>query len=289
MAVRRLPAHDWSATSESGVIGVDGAGVRVEHAAAPEDCLWLGASTAFAWHVPAGERRHVTVLPYPAPHLVLLDHRLMLCGFTRARLVRDVAGTGTAFTLALRPGALQVLFGIRDAASVLNTAVPLARCLGPLRTEALADALDAAPTAPLKAAVTRTHFAGQCTTEDTEAHRARDVIEAVLRADHGTRVRASADRHGLSIRSLQRLFRTHLGTGPKSATRRRRLLDAATELRRRPDPWTRVAAQLGYFDQPHFINDFTKDVGITPAAFATQCRTQARAPSPETRNMAWFM
>ena len=36
--------------------------------------------------------------------------------------------------------------------------------------------------------------------------------------------------------------------------------------------WAEVAAELGYFDQSHFIRDFTRAVGITPVAYAEACR-----------------
>jgi AraC-like DNA-binding protein len=39
-------------------------------------------------------------------------------------------------------------------------------------------------------------------------------------------------------------------------------------------PWAEVAAELGYFDQSHFIRDFTAAVGLTPVAYARACRVQ---------------
>jgi AraC-like DNA-binding protein len=38
--------------------------------------------------------------------------------------------------------------------------------------------------------------------------------------------------------------------------------------------WAEVAAELGYFDQSHFIRDFTAAIGLTPVAYAQACRTQ---------------
>jgi AraC-like DNA-binding protein len=32
--------------------------------------------------------------------------------------------------------------------------------------------------------------------------------------------------------------------------------------------WSRLAADLGYFDQAHFIKDFKAIVGLTPAEYA---------------------
>jgi AraC-like DNA-binding protein len=35
--------------------------------------------------------------------------------------------------------------------------------------------------------------------------------------------------------------------------------------------WAEVAVELGYFDQSHFIRDFTRAVGMTPVAYADAC------------------
>ncbi|UGQ12288.1 helix-turn-helix domain-containing protein [Yinghuangia sp. ASG 101] len=273
MIIRRLPPHDWSATSDSGVIGVDGDGFRVRRSGPPAEAgPWFGAVTEFAWDIPRRERRTVTVLPYPAPHLVRIGSRLLLCGVPRTRVVHELTGAGDGFALAIRPGGLARLFGLRDAALLADRPVPLSHRIGPLRTQELADALHEATTPDDHVAALRSRL-GHHPHPGTELARSRDVIEAVL--NHGTavRVREAADHQALSIRSLQRLFNVHLGLGPKAATQRCRLVRAAAELVREPHVWTRVVAQFGFFDQPHFINDFGKGLGITPAAFAAQCRT----------------
>jgi AraC-like DNA-binding protein len=55
--------------------------------------------------------------------------------------------------------------------------------------------------------------------------------------------------------------------------RRYRLHEAAAALEREQHrPWAEVAAELGYFDQSHFIRDFTAAVGMTPVAYARACR-----------------
>jgi AraC-like DNA-binding protein len=55
--------------------------------------------------------------------------------------------------------------------------------------------------------------------------------------------------------------------------RRYRLHEAAAVLATEQDrPWAEVAAELGYFDQSHFIRDFTAAIGLTPVAYAQACR-----------------
>ncbi|MEV0611627.1 AraC family transcriptional regulator [Polymorphospora rubra] len=48
---------------------------------------------------------------------------------------------------------------------------------------------------------------------------------------------------------------------------------------RRPANWSEVAADLGYFDQSHFIRDFAAAVGMTPAAYADACRRRVQPVS----------
>jgi AraC-like DNA-binding protein len=35
--------------------------------------------------------------------------------------------------------------------------------------------------------------------------------------------------------------------------------------------WARLAQDLGYFDQAHFINDFRDAIGSSPAEYAAEC------------------
>ncbi|NUU22962.1 MAG: helix-turn-helix transcriptional regulator [Streptomycetaceae bacterium] len=289
MGSRRLPRppdHDWTATSESGVIGADGGGVRVRRGPAEADeNPWLGETLWCDWSVPPREVRHVTLLPYPVPYLLHMDHRLLLCGVLHSRLTVELTGSGSVFAQRLRPGGLLALFGHRDASALADQAVPVSRWLGTARGSVLAAALDAAVSPAERAAALQAQLATCATAPDRDGEltRARGVIEAVLRPEKHARIKDAAARHSLSIRSLQRLFNTHLGLSPKAATRRCRLLAAAAALTRRPDAWTSVGPQLGYFDQPHFINDFTRAIGITPATFATQCRRTRDAGPPGGR------
>jgi AraC-like DNA-binding protein len=88
------------------------------------------------------------------------------------------------------------------------------------------------------------------------------------------------ERFGIPARTLQRLFNRYVGVSPKWVLRRYRLHEAAARLAEPPPgSWAQVAAELGYVDQAHFINDFTAAVGMTPAQYAAACAT-GRAPVP---------
>ena len=83
--------------------------------------------------------------------------------------------------------------------------------------------------------------------------------------------------HGLSARSMQRLFRRYLGVTPKWVLQRYRLHAAAERIAGGEGDLARLALDLGYFDQAHFIKDFKALVGRTPAGYAEECARAAAA------------
>lgn len=73
----------------------------------------------------------------------------------------------------------------------------------------------------------------------------------------------------LSERRLQEIFQTYVGVGYKWISMRQRLQQAmniATKSINKSN-WTEVAQALHYTDQSHFINDFRRIIGMTPANY----------------------
>ena len=105
------------------------------------------------------------------------------------------------------------------------------------------------------------------------------IVNALLYDRTVTRVSDVSTRFGIPARTLQRLFERYVGVSPKWVLRRYRVHEAAARLADGGSTatWAEVAAELGYFDQSHFIRDFTRAVGMTPAAYADAC-LQHRAP-----------
>jgi AraC-like DNA-binding protein len=75
------------------------------------------------------------------------------------------------------------------------------------------------------------------------------------------------ERIPFSKRHLQRLFKQYVGISPKWVIQRYRLHEAAEQVAKSGD-WARLAVDLGYFDQAHFIKDFKAIIGKTPKEYA---------------------
>jgi AraC-like DNA-binding protein len=81
-------------------------------------------------------------------------------------------------------------------------------------------------------------------------------------------VHAAAQSIGVSERRMQQLFQAHVGLSPRGWRRLARIHDCVHVLRQgEPASWAALAADCGFSDQPHLINEFRAICGLTPTQF----------------------
>ncbi|MFD6896037.1 helix-turn-helix domain-containing protein [Rhodococcus sp. NPDC060086] len=225
------------------------------------------------WSVPEGEDSVQRVLQYPVCLAVVAQDYARFYGITSGLSRTTLTGDGWAVGVMFTPAAGHLLTH-RPVAAFTDRFADLTDVFGEeglLLTRSIRTAMASAPRAP-------------------ESHRAAmDLFDEALRPfasidDEGLlinrvvafvednpdvlRVEQVRDEFGMSERALQRLVHRRIGLTPKWLIQRRRLQEAAGRLRERAIPLAEMAALLGYADQPHFVRDFAKVVGMTPAAFA---------------------
>ncbi len=94
------------------------------------------------------------------------------------------------------------------------------------------------------------------------------------------RVDELAEALSVSQRRLQRLFRRHLGLSPKQYARVLSVAHGRELIKRAAGPGAlaEVAYDAGYFDQAHFVHDFTAVTGLTPSAYRRHAAARAGLP-----------
>jgi AraC-like DNA-binding protein len=108
---------------------------------------------------------------------------------------------------------------------------------------------------------------------DPEAVMVGELVAKVATDRSLVSVEALVTLSGLGKRQLQRLFNEYVGVSPKWVINRYRLHEAMAQLQSgQPVIWTELALALGYFDQSHFIRDFRRLLGRTPAEYASAIR-----------------
>jgi AraC-like DNA-binding protein len=93
---------------------------------------------------------------------------------------------------------------------------------------------------------------------------------AAAELERGRLVRHVRDDLGLLARTFTRRFEARTGLTPKRFARIRRLQRVVSAAGSWPGPvadWARLAADHGYCDQSHLIDDFRDIAGITPSAY----------------------
>lgn len=261
-------------TSEYGILGVRDVDFRVDRVAASVDLSalverhWL-----VSWDLPRGRRASVTLLPHPCVNIVHDRGMVAIAGVGSNRFTYTYSGRGRVFGVKFRPGAFRPVYG-RAVSDLTDQTVPLATLWG-RAADAFATDLAAAPGLDELVVVAERHLRAHWPVPDPEVEVIGGIVHALLYDRAITRVEEVCERFSIRPRTLQRLFQRYVGVSPKWVLRRYRLHEAAARLAEGTDTsWAEVAADLGYFDQSHFIRDFTRAIGMTPVAYAEACRRQ---------------
>lgn len=112
---------------------------------------------------------------------------------------------------------------------------------------------------------------------DDPIERLKQNLPARLRED--LTAETLAEIAGVSLRTLQRIFRERFDTTPMSWLMEARLLEAARVIRAGDDPVTKIAYRVGFKDPSHFTRRFKARFGVSPNEYR---RGAEGAPEPST-------
>jgi AraC-like DNA-binding protein len=217
------------------------------------------------WSITNGPRRQET-LPHPCIHLVVERGASGVFGIVRGRFTKDIDGSGRAVSIRFRPGGFSAFWPhpvnrltgrvltLRDAFGDVGSGYENAVLGAPDDDDALVSIAEDF----LRRFDPRTDDAIALVTR---------AAEIVARDSSLMRVDDLATMVGISVRALQRLFGQRVGVSPKWMIDRARLQDAAARVMagERVD-WSRLALDLGYYDQSHLIRAYTAVIGLSPTA-----------------------
>lgn len=238
------------------------------------------------WCIAAGRVSRQHLIAFPACNLVVEPDAVGLSGPATRRSYRDLTGTGWAVGALLRPAAVPSFTGTPADLQDTYQTVEL-----PDLQARVADAMNGPADPPERHRLAVNAFADWLTASVPppcpEAQLANAMAE-LIDSDPGVlRVEDVAGRLHVSTRTVQRLARRYVGLPPLTMIRRRRLQEAAQQLR--IDPRTslaQLAAHLGYADQAHLSTDFRAVLGFTPSAYRSATtpdrNLDTAVPDPKT-------
>jgi AraC-like DNA-binding protein len=165
----------------------------------------------------------------------------------------------------IQPGATSAVLG-ESAKAIKNSIVPL-RAFWEDRADRLLDRLLAARSE--SESVLLLHEAVRDRLRESAAADllAVRLARAIRGAPGDTRLAALARDYGTTVRTLERKFDEHIGIGPKQYQRIARIARVFGLIGRSGREWAAVAAECGYYDQSHLVDDCHEILGHSPDRF----------------------
>ena len=241
---------------------------HVRHQPPAALAAWVQHFWVECWDWPEQEPQTREVLPHPCVHLVFASGRSRILGVQRARFVRQLKGRDRILGVKFRPGAFYP-FLRRPVASLADSSLPLAELFDAAAAAAAEQEVLAGADEQAMVEAAGCFLAPRLPPPDPWVEAAAGAVEEIACDSRITRVEHLTARSGLPERSLQRLFSRYVGASPRWVIKRYRIYEVLEHLGSSAADmdWAGLAQELGYFDQAHFIKDFKKLVGRTPAEY----------------------
>lgn len=234
----------------------------------PDACL-AGFAEQFwlvDWSIEDGKSHTQQNLPDPNFHLVISDEGIRFIGPVSKVYAYEMKGEGRIIGVKFELGALIELLDM-PLAAYLDTEIHADDVLG----AEVVDALDSLLTVNSDTAichVLQERLTPFVPTMSEQQERVQELVRLIKDESAICKVEQLAEHTKLSLRMIQRHFKTYVGLSPKWLIRKYRLHKALEELDKDNVTILDIVAQLDYTDQSHLIRDFKEVVGVTPRGYS---------------------
>jgi AraC-like DNA-binding protein len=227
---------------------------------------WVQHFWVESWDLRGAAPQIRDVLPHPCVHLTFVRGRTRIYGVHLGHFVRELKGAECVFGVKFRPGAFYPFLG-KPVGSIANVSFPAQQLFSDIT--AVEEELLSSPDAHRMVEVASRFLLAHLPPRDPIVEQACGAVETIAKDPSVTRVDSLVALCGMRERTLQRMFRRYVGASPRWVIKRYRLYEALEQLDHgRPANLAALAQNLGYYDQAHFINDFKKLIGRSPAQYA---------------------
>jgi len=226
---------------------------------------WVQHFWVESWDLRGAVPQIRDVLPHPCVHLAFARGRTRIYGVHLGHFVRELKGAECVFGVKFRPGAFYPFLG-KPVGSIANVSFPAQQLFSDIT--AVEEELLASSDVHHMVEVASRFLLAHLPTHDPIVEQACGAVETIARDPSVTRVDSLVALCGMRERTLQRMFRRYVGASPRWVIKRYRLYEALEQLDHgKPANLAALAQNLGYYDQAHFINDFKKLIGRSPAQY----------------------
>ncbi len=226
------------------------------------------------WDVP--KRIMAETVPHPSVHMALeTSGRAEIVGVMDTKFARPIEGKGRVVGTKFRPGAFRA-FVKQPVSDFSNRHPTVSDVFGPrarrLGTNVLKHEDDLEGVA-----IIETFLRSLSPRADDAMVLTGRITARIAEGRDINRVDQIVREFDAPLRQLQRVFKEYVGVSPKWIIQRYRLLEAAERMSQgKPLNGVDLALDLGYSDQAHFIRDFKRFVGRTPAQYSRSLKPREK-------------
>lgn len=243
------------------------------HLPSPDLAFFVQRYWFVSWDLTDQEPYTQEIIQFPCVNLVFEKGKSGIFGVASVKSVHLLEGKGKAFAVKFNPGAFYP-FVKTPVSRFTDTCVCLEEAFG-VDSKPLEDAILSRDDVGEMIKLVECFLRERLPEPDTNVVVINQIIDCIIHDRTITKVDDVVNRLGINKRALQRLFRRYVGVSPKWVIKRFRLHEATGQLDEgNVEDLTKMALDLGYFDQAHFIKDFKSVVGTTPAAYARHTDTE---------------
>lgn len=221
------------------------------------------------WDLEPGVESRQMLIAFPALNLVIEGESVSLVGPTTRCSHRDLSGRGWAVGVLLRPAAVPLFTDDPGALQNSQINLPLPDLRSAVATiMRLGGETDPEGRRAQAAGVLTEWFVGRAAELSAEAKLANEMAELIDNDPEVLRLEDIASRLAVSKRTLQRLAEKYIGLSPSTMIRRRRIQEAAYQVRNEPElGLAEIAASFGYADHAHLTKEFQGILGFNPSDY----------------------
>ncbi|TVX96868.1 DUF6597 domain-containing transcriptional factor [Cohnella terricola] len=205
-----------------------------------------------------------TVLSHPNVNLVFEPGRTRIYGIWEKTSSQLMEGLGSVFAVKFNPGGFYP-FWRQPLSKLTRLSADMADIFGAEARALEHDILAAAGEPGDQVDRIDRFFLERLPEPDRNVELVNEMVSVLVEDRDMLQVEQLAERFGVGVRTLQRLFDRYVGVSPKGVIQRFRMHEVAEKLDKdEAVDWTKLSQDMGYYDQAHFIKDFKTVLGKTP-------------------------
>lgn len=218
------------------------------------------------WHLEGQDPYLQDVVPNPCVNMVIEAHHSGIYGVASRKYTKQIEGNGQVFGVKFHPGGFYPFIGT-PLSELTDKAMSIASVFGD-EAPAYAQQIAIAQEPVQMISLMEELMLKRLPEEDSNLLLIQEMIASITKDSDLTKVEQLCEQFSINKRTLQRLFSQYVGVAPKWVIQLYRLQNAAEALDKGADhDLLKLSADLGYFDQSHFIKDFKSIIGKTPEQY----------------------